>query len=88
MSDDETLAGRSGSGKREWIQRRGLESVGEPVWARCAPPFMPWFSRRNEIGIELRGDREIRRVTLKTAHSCSRRLATTSQGPGSSMCAD
>ncbi|MDJ0864772.1 MAG: heme-binding protein [Myxococcota bacterium] len=37
----------------EWIQRRGLESVGEPVWARYDPPFMPWFLRRNEILIEL-----------------------------------
>jgi len=39
---------------REWIQRRGLESVGEPVWARYDPPFMPWFFRRNEILIEVR----------------------------------
>jgi hypothetical protein len=39
---------------REWIQRRGLESVGEPVWARYDPPFMPWFLRRNEILIEVR----------------------------------
>ncbi len=37
----------------EWIHRRGLESVGEPVWARYDPPFMPWFLRRNEILIEL-----------------------------------
>ncbi len=43
---------------REWIQRRGLESVGEPVWARYDPPFMPWFFRRNEIWIELRGHGE------------------------------
>ncbi len=41
---------------REWIQRRGLESVGEPVWARYDPPFMPWFLRRNEILIELRAN--------------------------------
>ena len=41
---------------REWIQRRGLESVGEPVWARYDPPFMPWFLRPNEILIELRSD--------------------------------
>jgi hypothetical protein len=39
---------------RECIQRRGLESVGEPVWARYDPPFMPWFLRRNEILIEVR----------------------------------
>ena len=43
---------------REWIQRRGLDSVGEPVWARYNPPFMPWFLRRNEILIELRTDGE------------------------------
>jgi hypothetical protein len=43
---------------REWIQRRGLDSVGEPVWARYDPPFMPWFLRRNEILIELRADGE------------------------------
>jgi effector-binding domain-containing protein len=36
----------------EWIQSRGLESVGEPVWARYHAPFMPWFLRRNEILIE------------------------------------
>jgi hypothetical protein len=39
---------------REWIQRRGLETVGEPVWARYDPPFMPWFLRRNEILTEVR----------------------------------
>ena len=39
---------------REWIQRRGLESVGEPVWARYDPPFIPWVLRRNEILIETR----------------------------------
>jgi hypothetical protein len=39
---------------REWIQRRGLEPVSEPVWARYDPPFMPWFLRRNEILIEVR----------------------------------
>jgi len=39
---------------REWIDERGLEPIGEPVWARYDPPFMPWFLRRNEILIELR----------------------------------
>ena len=39
---------------REWIERRGLASVSEPVWARYAPPFMPWFLRRNEVAIEVR----------------------------------
>ena len=27
----------------------GLTAVGEPVWARYDPPFMPWFLRRNEV---------------------------------------
>lgn len=32
-----------------YIAERGLDTVGEPVWARYDPPFMPWFLRRNEI---------------------------------------
>jgi hypothetical protein len=36
-----------------WVERRGLEPLGEPVWARYDPPFMPWFLRRNEILIEV-----------------------------------
>jgi len=31
------------------IARAHLTAVGEPVWARYDPPFMPWFFRRNEI---------------------------------------
>jgi hypothetical protein len=31
----------------------GLTAVGEPVWARYDPPFMPWFLRTNEILVEL-----------------------------------
>ncbi len=31
------------------IENRGLKPVGEPVWARYDPPFMPWFLRRNEV---------------------------------------
>ena len=31
----------------------GLTAVGEPVWARYDPPFMPWFLRTNEILLEL-----------------------------------
>jgi hypothetical protein len=41
------------SSLREWIRQHGLEPVGEPVWARYDPPFMPWFLRRNEILIEV-----------------------------------
>jgi hypothetical protein len=33
----------------EWIERRGLKQVGEPVFARYNPPFLPWFLRRNEV---------------------------------------
>jgi hypothetical protein len=32
-----------------WIDRMGLTVVGDPIWARYNPPFMPWFWRRNEI---------------------------------------
>ena len=32
-----------------WIDEKGFNTVGEPVWARYNPPFMPWFLRRNEI---------------------------------------
>jgi hypothetical protein len=39
---------------REWIQKRGFETVGQPVWARYDPPFKPWFLRRNEVLIEVR----------------------------------
>jgi hypothetical protein len=36
---------------RTFIGERGLTAVGEPVFARYDPPFMPWFLRRNEIHI-------------------------------------
>ena len=39
---------------RAWLAERELEAVGEPVWARYDPPFMPWFLRRNEIVIPVR----------------------------------
>ena len=32
-----------------WIDRRGLTTTGDPVWARYNAPFTPWFLRRNEI---------------------------------------
>ncbi len=34
---------------KELIRQRGLNIVGEPVFARYNPPFMPWFLRRNEV---------------------------------------
>lgn len=38
----------------QWIQKNEIETIGEPVWARYNPPFMPWFLRRNEILIPIR----------------------------------
>jgi DNA gyrase inhibitor GyrI len=38
---------------RAAMEKEGLRAVGEPVWARYDPPFMPWFLRTNEILIEL-----------------------------------
>ena len=32
-----------------WIHKVGLTIVGDPIWARYDPPFMPWFLRRNEV---------------------------------------
>jgi effector-binding domain-containing protein len=34
---------------QDWIGNNRLTPVGEPIWARYDPPFMPWFLRRNEI---------------------------------------
>jgi hypothetical protein len=34
---------------KELIRQRGLKMVGEPIFARYNPPFMPWFLRRNEV---------------------------------------
>jgi len=34
---------------REFIQQKGLKIVGEPIFSRYNPPFMPWFLRRNEV---------------------------------------
>ncbi len=33
----------------DWISKKGWKIVGDPVWARYNPPFIPWFMRRNEI---------------------------------------
>ena len=33
----------------EQIEKRGLRQIGEPIFARYNPPFMPWFLRRNEV---------------------------------------
>ena len=34
---------------RAWIAQKNLKIVGEEVWARYDPPFMPSFFRRNEV---------------------------------------
>jgi hypothetical protein len=31
------------------LLERGLKPLGEPIYARYDPPFMPWFLRRNEV---------------------------------------
>lgn len=31
----------------------GLKPVGEPIYARYDPPWIPWFMRRNEIWLRL-----------------------------------
>ena len=33
----------------ERIERRGLKQIGQPIFARYDPPFLPWFLRRNEV---------------------------------------
>lgn len=38
---------------RAALAKAGLTAVGEPIWARYDPPFMPWFLRTNEILLEL-----------------------------------
>jgi hypothetical protein len=35
------------------MEKAQLLAVGEPVWARYDPPFMPWFLRTNEIQVEI-----------------------------------
>jgi hypothetical protein len=34
---------------RSVLKTAGVSTVGEPVFSRYNPPFMPWFLRRNEI---------------------------------------
>jgi effector-binding domain-containing protein len=36
------------------LKTEGYAPVGDPIWARYDPPFMPWFLRRNEILTEFR----------------------------------
>ncbi len=36
-----------------WIDQKKYSPVGQPIFARYDPPFMPWFLRRNEVQIEI-----------------------------------
>ena len=36
-----------------FLQEKGIQTKGNPIWAQYDPPFMPWFMRRNEIMIEI-----------------------------------
>ena len=49
----EARYGEELAGLRKFIDERGLTAIGEPVFARYDPPFMPWFLRRNEIQIRV-----------------------------------
>lgn len=35
------------------LKKDGVTVIGEPVFARYNPPFVPWFLRRNEIWINI-----------------------------------
>jgi len=36
------------------VTEAGLSIIGEPVFARYDPPFMPWFLKRNEVLVEVK----------------------------------
>jgi hypothetical protein len=42
----------------EWVRKRGWRALGNPVWARYDPPFMPWFLRRNEVLVAVEKSRQ------------------------------
>ncbi len=39
----------------EWVTARGLDVAGTPSLARYDPPWTPWFMRRNELMIPVKG---------------------------------
>jgi hypothetical protein len=38
---------------RSILKKENITTLGDPIFARYNPPFMPWFLRRNEIWIQL-----------------------------------
>ena len=36
------------------LQKDKIQTVGDPVFSRYNPPFIPWFLRRNEIWLEIK----------------------------------
>jgi len=50
--DEERFATREKE-LRALLADRGLTTIGEAVYARYNPPFIPWFMRRNEVAIEV-----------------------------------
>jgi len=42
------------------IEKRSLRPLGEPIFARYNPPFMPWFLRRNEVLIPVERVQDIK----------------------------
>ena len=48
--DEERFATREKE-LRALLADRGLTTIGEAVYARYNPPFIPWFMRRNEVMI-------------------------------------
>jgi len=39
---------------RRTLDREGLDTEGEPIWARYDPPWKPWFLRHNEVLLALK----------------------------------
>lgn len=40
---------------RTWLSTHGYEVIGEPLYARYDPPWVPTFFRRNEVMLEIAG---------------------------------
>ena len=45
------------------IQERGLKPIGEPIFARYNPPFIPWFLRRNEVLLRVEREQNEQRLS-------------------------